>query len=71
MFDSLWTPADLAAYLHLSRSTVLTLASRDPDSLPPRVAMLRSPRWSPEVVRAWVIKHSGGGEKRKGGRPRG
>jgi hypothetical protein len=68
--ETLWTPKELGSYLGLSPKTIITLASRAPDRLPPRVAVMSSPRWEPGIVRAWVVKHSGG-VKRKGGRPRG
>ena len=69
MTDPLWTPADLAAFLCLSRATISTLSSRSPDRLPPRVTRLSAPRWVPEVCQAWVLDAPP--VRRKGGRPRG
>jgi hypothetical protein len=68
--ERLWTVEDLGAFMGLSPKTIISLASRNPDRLPPRVSSIPAPRWMPEVVRAWALKNSGQG-KRKGGRPRG
>jgi hypothetical protein len=67
---NLWTPKELGAFMGLSPKTIVTLASRDPERLPSRVAAIPAPRWVPEVVQAWAMKSSGHG-KHKGGRPRG
>ena len=67
--DDLWDAARLGQFLGLSASTVVTLSSRSPERLPPRVAAMHSPRWMPEIVRSWAMKSSGVG-RRKGGRPR-
>jgi len=64
----LWTPDDLAAFLGMSPRTIVTMCSRAPDRLPPRVQAVTAPRWVPSVCQAWAEKQSG--IKRKGGRPR-
>lgn len=66
----LWTPADLARFLGYAESTVVRMASSDPDKLPPRVRALRKPRWVPEVCRQWVLDHSRAEVKPRIGRPR-
>lgn len=67
--ERLWDAEDLARFLGLALSTVLSMTSRCPDRLPPRVAALHAPRWLPSVVLAWAEKQSGP-TRRKGGRPR-
>ncbi len=52
-------------------SSIASMLSRRPDSLPPRVSGLPKPRWVPEVVHAWLLQRSGQQpQKRQGGRPR-
>ena len=65
--DRLWTADDIAAYMGLSRATVFTLRSRDPQRLPPPVNDTGRPRWHPQTVRDWFAKK---GAKAKVGRPR-
>lgn len=68
--ENLWGNSELGAYLGLSARTISTRNSRAPETLPPRVGAMLSPRWVPDVVRAWALKSSGVA-KHKGGRPRG
>lgn len=67
--EPLMTPADLAVFLGLKEATVRTLASRDPDKLPPRCRAVSKPRWVPSVVRQWAERHSAP-TKTRVGRPR-
>jgi predicted DNA-binding transcriptional regulator AlpA len=72
--ERLWSEEDLADYLGLSPKTILSMCSRSPDRLPPRVRALRKYRWVPGVVKAWVEQQSQGAAPtragRKPGRPR-
>ncbi len=68
--ERLWTPIEVGAFLGLSPKTIVSLASRSPHRLPPRVATMPSPRWVPEICREWALKQSGV-RSAKGGRPRG
>lgn len=71
--DALWTPADLARFLGYAESTVIRMASAEPDRLPPRVAAMHKPRWLPSVAHQWAAQQSGvtaPQERRKPGRPR-
>ncbi len=68
--ERLWTPIEMGTFLGLSPKTIVSLASRSPHRLPPRVATMPAPRWVAQVCREWAIKNSGAG-KRRGGRPRG
>ncbi len=69
---ALWTVKELADYLGYAEATVISLCSRAPDRLPPRISGLHLPRWSPDVVREWTIQRSRrlAPEHRRGGRPR-
>ncbi len=64
--ERLWTADDLATYMSLSRTTILTLRSRNPMRLPPPVNEEGRPRWHPQTVRDWFAKRS----RPKAGRPR-
>lgn len=69
--DRLWTAADLAHFLGYAESTVVRMVTGEPHKLPPRVTVLRKPRWIPSVCRQWVTENNkpvGGGVKV--GRPR-
>lgn len=68
--NALWTPIELAQYMGLRPATIVSLSSRDPERLPPRVASMSALRWVPNVVEAWFVRQSMP-TKRKGGRPRG
>ncbi len=74
----------LARVLNLATQTVYNLLSRNPQALPPRIALpTRKSLWRPEVVQAWLSSFSGGDPdevrvkeakiemKGDGGRPRG
>lgn len=67
--DSLWTIRELAMFLRYTESSVRTMASKSPERLPPRVAGLGRPRWSPATVRAWVAAPAPAARARAG-RPR-
>lgn len=56
--ESLWDAAALARFLGYSEATVVSLASKRPESLPPRVAGLKLQRWVPAICRAWVEQQS-------------
>jgi len=60
--EKLWTIRELASFLGYSESTITSLVSKRPASLPPRVAALYHPRWDPDVVKAWVTEQSRRGE---------
>lgn len=71
--ENTWGPAELARYLGYAESTVIRMASCEPEKLPPRISgMPRHPRWVPEVCRSWAIKRSDRAEqvKKPRGRPR-
>ncbi len=70
--DALWSARELAAFLNYRESSISSMLSKRPDRLPPRVAALGRPRWSPEVVRAWVKEQTAAGAAvaAPSGRPR-
>ncbi|WP_421992331.1 hypothetical protein [Roseococcus sp.] len=70
LVEKLWTPAELADFLGYKLSTVIRMASGDPDRLPPRVRAMNKPRWVPEVCRGWVLAQSRPYERPRMGRPR-
>jgi hypothetical protein len=53
-FEGLWTTDDVAAYLRISPRMVQRL--RSSGKLCPPVSVGRLPRWSPNVVREFVLK---------------
>ena len=64
--ECLWTAKELGAYLGLTSNSVTSMASANPDRLPPRVPTMRVLRWVPAVCRAWAE----GAPVVKRGRPR-
>ena len=68
--EDLWTHKELAKYLGYAPTTIQSMVTQKPDSLPPRVAGLGRPRWEPSVVRDWVIAQSVSAGQKKSGRPR-
>lgn len=69
--EGLWGPSQLARYLGYAESTVVRMATREPQKLPPRVSAILKPRWVPEVCRKWAEVHSRPAEtKARIGRPR-
>lgn len=68
--EALWTVKELAEYLGYTPATVTHMASQQPHRLPPRVATLSKPRWSPDAVRAWINGEVATPPKRRNGRPR-
>ncbi len=69
---ALWTVKELADYLGYKESTLVSIVTKKPDNLPPKVSGLHLPRWNPDVVREWTIQRSRrlAPEQRRGGRPR-
>ena len=55
MPDDRWSPADVAAYLGVQRTTVTSYNSRDQMPKPDGHAG-RTPWWHPETIRAWRPK---------------
>lgn len=53
--EPLWDRKALAEFIGYSEATIQTMATKQPERLPPRVAGLGRPRWVPSVVRAWVV----------------
>jgi hypothetical protein len=49
----IWDIHDLARYLRLKESTVYTMRTRAPESLPPSMPTLGL-RWNSETVRKWA-----------------
>jgi hypothetical protein len=70
LHEVLWTTADLARFLGYKESTVIRMASGEPDKLPPRVRTIAKPRWVPDICRAWVRENSRAEVKVRVGRPR-
>lgn len=55
--ETLWTYADIAEFLKLSKSTVQTRIAVRPDFPTPFVfSEEKTKRWAPEEVRKWVKK---------------
>jgi len=75
--EALWDITRLAGFLGYSAASIKTMASRNPDRLPPR-APTKMVRWSPAVVRAWVARgqqqpsptEQPDPQRHRGGRPR-
>ncbi len=67
--NRLWTPRDLARFLGYQESSLISMVSKCPEKLPPRVAALYRPRWDPAAVRLWVTDQSRPA-RGMGGRPR-
>lgn len=70
MDEPLWGPADLARFLGYKESTVIRMASSDPDRLPPRVRTMGKARWVPDICRRWARDNSCAETKVRMGRPR-
>lgn len=68
--EGLWTPAELAQFLGYKHSTVIRMASGEPERLPPRVRAMTKPRWVPEICRKWVLEQSQPFARPRMGRPR-
>jgi hypothetical protein len=68
--EELWTHVELAKFLGYSPTSVQSMVTKKPGSLPPRVAGLGRPRWVPSVVMDWVVAQSAPAATAKRGRPR-
>ena len=52
--DRLWGPEELAAFMKLSKATIISLSNKTPTRLPPRVSTMPSLRWMPSLVKQWA-----------------
>lgn len=54
--NALMDTGDLAEYLRVSKATITTRLSRDPQSLPKALDIpgMKGPRWRTEDVEAWL-----------------
>jgi predicted DNA-binding transcriptional regulator AlpA len=53
----LWNIDEVAEHLNMSRATILTWRSRDPDYFPPAIKIGGRLRWRMEDIERWIEDH--------------